>query len=144
MFLTKFHQNPIINEDFEIIWERWGGRAGEGVLFKPSFFSEKKEWPFQCNVLLKQIDQKKGRPTNHSEHAYWIQQLTSVFVSIRTIIKTVCFMYDLFIMKLLEKDRYYTYPIICKYIYINNSAYTSYCQLLHYIVVHFSYICMFE
>ena len=34
---------------------------------KKSF--DTKERPFQCNVLSKQVDQKKGRPTNHSEHA---------------------------------------------------------------------------
>ena len=78
-----------------------------------------KERPTQCNVLLKQVDQKKGRPTNHSEHAHKIQQITSLFVSIRTIIDTVCFIYALFIMKLLEKDLYYIYLIIYKYIYIS-------------------------
>ena len=27
----------------------------------------------KCNVLLKQVDQKKERPTNHSQHAHGIQ-----------------------------------------------------------------------
>ena len=29
-----------------------------------------KEQPFQCSVLLKQVDLKKWHPTNHSEHAH--------------------------------------------------------------------------
>ena len=32
-----------------------------------------KQRPFQCNVLLKQVDQKKGHPINYSEHAQYIQ-----------------------------------------------------------------------
>ena len=39
-----------------------------------------KQRPYQSNVLLKQVDQKKGQPTNHSEHAQKIQLFpTSIY-----------------------------------------------------------------
>ena len=45
-----------------------------------------KDQPFQYNVLLKQVDQKKQRPTYHSERA---PQTQLVFLNLRSIINTV-------------------------------------------------------
>ena len=50
-------------------------RASYNVMcYQSSWISrDTKEQTFQCNVLLKQVDLKKGHPTNHSKHGHKIK-----------------------------------------------------------------------
>ena len=65
-------------------------------------------WSFLC-IQLVRLSIKAGRSEKGAPHQpLWACSLNSaVFVNIRTIINTVCFLSALFIIKLLGKDRYY-------------------------------------